>query len=89
MRINPDCKLRKLGRHYMIVGACADDANLTNVFSLNDTAAFLWEQVAGKEFDAEALAAILTDNFEVDAATARADVDAMLEKWRGFSLITG
>ena len=49
MRLNSELKLRKLGSHYMIVDSCAGRANIANVYVLNATAAWLWEQVEQKD----------------------------------------
>lgn len=87
MRINPEHKLRRLGKHYMIVDACASNTNLTNVYVLNATAAFLWESVGDTEFDAEMLANLLCENYEVEPEQARADVDALLDVWCRYKLI--
>ena len=38
--------LRRIGNQYMIVEACAGNVNMSNVYSLNRTAAWLWEQIA-------------------------------------------
>ena len=38
-------RLRKVGKQYMIVESCADNVNMSNVFSLNKTAARLWDRI--------------------------------------------
>lgn len=87
MRINPELKLRKLGSHFMIVDTCADNVNLTNVYVLNSTAAWLWEQVAGIDFSAETLITLLCDNYEVEADRAASDVAALLDRWTEYKLL--
>ncbi len=87
MRINPDYKLHRLGRHYMIVDRCADNTNLANVYSLNSTAGKLWIEVADKDFTADDLTLILCRDYEVDKDRAAADVLALLGKWRDAGFI--
>lgn len=70
----------------MIVDSCADNANLTNVFVLNATAAFLWESVKGREFTAQTLVDLLYNNYEVTLERASADVKALLEVWHKYHL---
>ena len=41
----PHLKLRRIGSRHMIVEASDSCVNLTNVYSLNGTAARLWEAV--------------------------------------------
>ncbi len=88
MHITPEHKLRKLGSHYMIVDVCADNANLTNVYVLNDTAAFLWQSVENTDFDADSLVSLLCDNYDVATLQAREDVAAMLDQWVRLGLVT-
>ncbi len=87
MRINPDYKLHRLGRHYMIVDRCADNTNLANVYSLNSAAGKLWIEVADKDFTADDLTQILCRDYEVDKDRAAADVLALLGKWRDAGFI--
>ncbi len=81
MRINPDYKLHRLGRHYMIVDRCADNTNLAHVYSLNASAGKLWIEVADKDFTADDLTDILCRDYDVDKDRAAADVSALLRKW--------
>ena len=43
-------KLRKIGGKYMIVETSDSCVNLTNVYSLNETAALLWEMLCRKNW---------------------------------------
>lgn len=88
MRINPDYKLHKLGRHYMIVDRCAENTNLANVYSLNETAGKLWIEVADKDFTADELTDILCRDYEVDREWAASDIEALLGKWTAAGFIT-
>lgn len=87
MRINPELRLRKLGKHYMIVDSCIDSSNVTNVYVLNDTAAWLWEQVAGSDFTANHLVELLCESYEVDTARAAADVETLIKEWDSHNLL--
>lgn len=79
MHTSPEHRLRRIGSHHMIVGA--GDASHANVYVLNDTAAYLWRSVEGTEFDAAALASLLTAAYDVDPARALADARAMADEW--------
>ena len=39
MKLNPNLKLRQVGRKYMVVDAATGAANMTNVFTFNASAA--------------------------------------------------
>lgn len=81
MRLNPEYRLHKLGRHYMIVDRCEGNTNLANVYSLNETAGKLWTDVIDKDFTAEDLVAILCREYDVDKGRATSDIMTLLRKW--------
>ena len=53
--------------------------DLNMMITLNDTGAFLWEQL-GNETDEAALVAALRKEYDVDEATARSAVSAFVKK---------
>ena len=79
--------LRKIGKQYMIVNANSGVVNMTDVFTLNHTAAQIWEYIEGKDFTSEELVDWLCDNYEVDRQTAETDINRQLEDWKKFGLI--
>ena len=48
-------KLRKLGNEYILVGESMALINFNKMITLNETAAFLWEQAAQGPFDVQSL----------------------------------
>ena len=82
-------KLRKLGSKYMVVDTCAKNVNLSNVFTLNETAAQLWMQLERRDASPEELADKLCEEYDVDKDTALNDVERQLSEWREFGLIVG
>lgn len=86
MRLKRELQLRRIGSRHMIVNA-GDTVNLTNVFTLNRTAARLWEVAEGKDFTAETLASLLHDVYEVDEKTLLEDIERQLDEWATFGLI--
>ena len=81
MRTKKGFTLRPLGQEYILVAEGLDVADSTRMVSLNSTAAFLWQEVEGKEFDAQTLADILIDNWKISPETAEKDVAALLKSW--------
>ena len=81
MRTKKGYTLRPLGQEYILVAEGLDVADSTRMISLNSTAAFLWQEVEGKEFDAQTLADILIDNWKISPETAENDVAALLKSW--------
>lgn len=87
MKLNPKLQLRKVGDRYMIVDACSEEVNMTNIYSLNETAAFLWNKYQGKEFVPEDLANTLCEMYDVEKDVAIADVDQLIANWIKYDLI--
>ena len=73
--------MRKLGRDYIVVGEGLKQVNFNKMIVLNETAAFLWESVSGREFTNEELAQLLTEKYEVSASVAAEDAAALADKW--------
>lgn len=80
-------QLRQVGRQHMIVEVCSDNVNMTDVYTLNESAALLWRRIGEGSFTVDELAAWLGDVYGLDKAAALADVVAQIEAWRGFGLL--
>lgn len=80
-------QLRKIGRQYMIVEASAENVNMSYVYSLNHTAAQLWEQLSKGDFTAEELSGWLAGLYGIDPEEALRDVERQLTAWKEFGLI--
>lgn len=81
MKIKEGFILRKICGEYVVVGEGLAQVNFNKMLSLNASAAYLWEQVAGKEFTSEDLVRLLLDKYEVSAEQASADVQKLLDIW--------
>lgn len=73
--------LRPLGREFVLIMEDVKAVNFNRMISLNESAAYLWESIDGKDFDVQTLADLLTDRYEVDAETALKDSRAIADKW--------
>ena len=80
MRQKEGLQLRQVGRRYMIVDVRSDKVNMSDVFSLNETAADLWKRMGEGDFTVEELAAWLCDTYEVDPETYLKDVTVQKKK---------
>lgn len=89
MKQNPNLILRKIGRQYMIVNAVRENVNMTDVFTMNESAAILWQFIDGNDFTAAQLAQHLCDVYGIDYAQALSDVERLLEVWLDYGLATG
>ena len=78
MKVKNGFILRQVAGQNVVLPVDAD-LNLNMMITLNETGAFLWENLQ-EETDTETLTAALLREYEVDAATARAAVDGLLAK---------
>lgn len=87
MRSKQGLQLRKIGKQYMIVEACSDNVNMSNVYSLNKTAAWMWQQLESADLTADELADRLCETYAVDKTAALRDVEQQLAEWQSYGLI--
>ena len=88
MHIIPGFKLRPLGDEFILVGEGVEQVNFNKMITMNETAAFLWQQVSdGSTFDAQRLAQLLCSEYDVDKAQALADAEQTLQTWLNAGVI--
>lgn len=73
--------MRKLGRENIVVPEGLQQVNFNRMIVLNETAAFLWQEVQNREFDADTLRDLLLENYEVSPQQAQSDVEALVQQW--------
>lgn len=81
MRIIEGFRLRDVMGHATVIGEGVDQVNFNKLITLNSSAAFLWKEVEGKEFDVDMLAKLLIGEYGIDEALAAHDAKAIVEKW--------
>jgi len=79
MKTQKGYTLRDLGSEYVLVAEGPEAVDFTRMISLNPSAAFLWKEVEGKEFDAEMLAQLLMEEYGISHDVAAHDVEALLQ----------
>lgn len=80
MRIKDGFILRKLKDQYIVVGEGLAQVNFNHIIILNESAAFLWEQVGNKDFSVEELAGLLVERYHIAAEKAQEDAARWVEK---------
>lgn len=87
MKIKNGFELREVCGENVIIAHGVDNIDFTKVISLNESAAFLWKQVAGLEFSEEDLVQLLLGEYEVEESQAAEDVKALLTQWKTEGLV--
>lgn len=81
MKIKEGFVLRSIRNDHVVVGEGLAQINFNKMLSLNETAAWLWEQVEGKEFTPETLADLLVERYEVTWEQAFIDARKLVRSW--------
>jgi hypothetical protein len=77
---------RKTGNEYVLVPLANNIADMNSVYTLNETGAFIWEQIDGKRTTRD-LIGLLTQEYETDTETATRDVFDFIENMKEFLII--
>ena len=81
MQIKSDFTIQKVGNSYVAVAVGETSKTFHAMIKLNETGAFLWNQLAEKDLTEEELTNALLAEYDVDRETAAKDVHAMVEKF--------
>lgn len=87
MKRRPNLTLRRMGRRYMMVNDASAAQDTADVYTLNETAACLWEQLGDDEISLPSLASWLAGEYGIAYDDALADVTAQVQEWQEFGLI--
>lgn len=67
----------------MILNTSDKSVDMNHVYTFNDTAAYLWEQIKDKEdFTIQDLIIALTSEYDVTEDIAKADVTELINIWK-------
>ena len=80
-------KLRNICGEHVIVAEGIENIDFSKIISMNESSAYLWEKVTGRDFTAEDLCQLLLDEYEVDETTALADAKAVVKQWADAGII--
>jgi hypothetical protein len=83
---NPDIIFRKIADEFILVPIRQKAVDLKCVYTLNQTAAFLWELINSKQSVSQITGKFVAE-FEVDSLQAQTDVLEMFSQMESLSLI--
>lgn len=87
MRFDERKKVRTVAGENIVIMQADGEADMTKVVALNESAMLVYEQLKGKEFAVADVARVLTDEYEVDEATAMSDAEELVASMRREHLI--
>ena len=82
MKAKPGFKLREVGGEQIIAAEGKDNIDFSKIISMNESSAYLWEEVQQLEsFTVEDLAKLLLAQYEIDEQTALIDARTLASQW--------
>jgi hypothetical protein len=88
MKIKESLVLRRIGNEYIIIVPDKGQVDLTEVYTLNETSAWIWEQLKNEDFTIEQVTDMLQERYDVDRKIAMDDVRTFLDVLIKGGLIT-
>jgi hypothetical protein len=80
MRIKKGFKLREIMGEFAVIGEGLEQVNFNKIISLNSTAAYIWKEIEGRDFDADMVADLLLAKYDVEKERAISDATALVQK---------
>ena len=81
MKIKEGFVLREVCGEHIVTAEGLENINFNKLISLNETAAFLWQALIGKEFTVEGMAQLLVDEWGIDMELALKDSENLCKAW--------
>lgn len=88
MKAKKGFNLRNVCGQNLIVAEGKENMDFSNIISMNESSALLWERIQGKDFTVEDLAQILQDEYQIDDSTplpreqAMQDAATVVNQWK-------
>lgn len=87
MKAKKGFRLRSICGENVIVAEGIENIDFSKIISMNESAAYLWQQIGEADFTAEDLARYLCQEYEVDETTALADAKTVVKQWADAGII--
>ena len=87
MKTKKGFRLRNVCGENIIVAEGIENIDFSRIISMNETSAYLWQNIQDNDFDADTLVKLLLAEYEVDEATARKDAERLIAKWQEAGII--
>ena len=81
MKIKDGFTLRSLCGEHIVIGEGLALVDFNKMLSLNDSAAYLWKELEGKDFSPDTMVELLLDRYDVTREQAALDVEKLIRTW--------
>lgn len=87
MKIRKGLELRDVCGEKVVIAEGLENLDFSKMINLNESAAYLWQAVSGRDFSESELVDLLCAAYDVDRETATADVRSLVASWKDEGLI--
>lgn len=87
MKIKDGFRLRDVMGQATVIGEGVEQVNFNKLITMNSTAAWLWEQVVGRDFTVGTLVSLLVEKYGIDNDLAQKDAEAIARQWTEIGLV--
>ncbi|MCF0193732.1 MAG: PqqD family protein [Bacteroidaceae bacterium] len=81
MRLSQDFYLRDVCGENVIVAEGRRNIDFTQIVSLNESGALLWNEAKKGDFTIDSLTDVLCAEYDIDRETAHTDTEAIVSRW--------
>ena len=90
MKVKNGFNLREVCGEHIIVAEGDENIDFSNIISMNESSAYLWEEVQKMDtFTVDNLVELICNQYEIDETTARKDAIALAAQWGTAGIIEG
>ena len=90
MKVKNGFNLREVCGEHIIVAEGDENIDFSNIISMNESSAYLWEEVQKMgTFTVNNLIELICNQYEIDETTARKDAIALAAQWGTAGIIEG
>ena len=90
MKVKNGFNLREVCGEHIIVAEGDENIDFINIISMNESSAYLWEEVQKMgTFTVDNLVELICNQYEIDETTARKDAIALAAQWGTAGIIEG
>lgn len=79
--------LRQVCGENIIVAEGKENIDFSSIIAMNESSAYLWNKIGADTFTPETMATMLTEEYEIDNATALADATTLANQWMEAGII--
>lgn len=87
MKAKNGFNLRTVCGENILVAEGEENIDFSNIISMNESSAYLWNSIQGKDFEVKDLVDLLIELYKVDEETATRDARLLVDQWKQAEII--